>query len=285
MVERSNAAGQTFLHIAADRGNCGVLTHVLKVRPMLSLLFARQDDNGFTPMDLLAQHVRECGPLARPPRAEHLEFGEQLATNWVDAGGYQVPRAGSATPWSDLDIVVLDERSGSTVCFAAHRDVLSAASPAWRERLRFVGNERPVLKIDPQCCRSAAVVNEALQFLYTGRFAGELECNGRLLVQLLSLCVSCELVEALRRCCTAALLSCLDRPENATVLPVLLRGAGAVGLSALERRFVACLFLNAPGALVGMSSDPKVCEKASITLRLALEEVEHCLEAHASRHS
>merc|ERR1711879_276027 len=121
-------------------------------------------------------------------------------------------------------------------------------------------------KIDPKCCRSTAVVGEVLHFVYSGEFRGHLGADGRLLWQLLCLCVQCSLPEVLRRHTAVALLRSLERPENIVVVPVMLRAVRTLGLSLPERRYLVYRFLNSDKALIAAGDERRRVQSVKAAL-------------------
>jgi len=264
------------MDIAGARMNFWVIHHALTMRPALAKLCERQDNHGFTPLTALMDIIYKHVPPVKPP-AKDAESA--AAMRYEVFHDFETPKPGcAAPPFADVDVFVEDDAMGP-VRLVAHRSVLAKASKTWHAWLRQQGSGHMVLKINPQCCRSARVITEALHFIYTGEFAGELGREGHLLAQLLSLCVTCRLCKPLRRHTIEALLRSLDDAENIAVLPVLMRGARYCGLNAVERRYVATVFLGHPAVLRNLSDDLRALEKMAVTIRGAIEELEgHVME-------
>lgn len=268
-----NKSGQTFLHAAAARLNSWVLVQTLSRDPSLVGLCSQCDASGYTPLNLLARHLRERTRMPREPPAafparsgQAAERGQSNKLRPSQPGG---PRPSAA----DVELEIEDESKGHLHIWA-HRAVLAQTSARWQKELKGQQDSAAAkLQIDSRCCDSALVVSEALHFLYTADIKGQLGSNGRLLWQLLCLCVRYALPSTLRRYATAALIKSLEQPNNVVVIPVLLKAATSVGLSTAELRYVVHQLLCHPEAMAAAGDDVKRAQ----AVKFAVEELERAL--------
>jgi len=283
-VGASKPRGQNFLHIAAARLNFWALRAA--AARGLTPLFSVVDESGWTPRHVLERHMTEMQVARQAKRAT----GDSRLPPWCNLFVFQplaptsrdVDAAGPA--FADLAIEVQDDAQG-LVRIHAHRVILAANSPRWRADIaseavlqnesdaaqsRSSGSARiaqtplTVLRLDPQCCSSAEVALFALRSLYApasvtdSGFYG----NGRLLLQLVRLCVEYELPDGLVAESQNALLSSLDEPANASLAHMVFREAKSIKLSTSARQFAArCLLCrDAAWAAVDESLQPQALE-------------------------
>ncbi|CAJ1358488.1 unnamed protein product [Effrenium voratum] len=226
-----NGSGQSFLHVAAARLNTQILAASLTDFPALAPLFAQQDSAGASPMSILAKHLAARGRPQPPCTEQNKAFEAHTPSG------------------AEVEVEVEDEVSGK-VCLRFKESVLRL-SQRCSEEMR---TQSAKVKVDPGVCRSARAVSEALNFL-TGQPLTLSE--SRELWQLLSFSVRYRLPRELRQHASAALLDRLKDKESAAVLPMLVRGGQAAGLTAPERRYVLYCMLTSPEALASAGPGPR----------------------------
>lgn len=255
-LRQRNSSGQTFLHAAAGRLNGRILAQALTEAPELAPLFVQKDAAGHSPMSILAKHVF--------PRGAGAWHEELPALKAHGASG------------SDVNLEVEDEATGRMESLSCKSSVLRL-SPRFSEELR-VQTSAATLKVAPECCRSARVVTEVLAMLQSGEPSVELD--GRELWQFLSFCVQYQLPADLKHWASERLLRCLkEGAGNAAVVPMLLRGARACGLTMPQRRYVLHCMLTIPEALTSAGHSEKGVQRQAKVLLAALAELE-CLKPH-----
>jgi len=106
-----NKNGQTFVHTAAVRLNSWVLVQTLSRDPSLVELYSKRDASGWTPLSLLARHLRERTRMPREPpavfpaRSGQTEGGQGSKLRPSQPGA---PRPSGA----DVELEVTDEIKG-----------------------------------------------------------------------------------------------------------------------------------------------------------------------------
>ncbi|CAJ1390847.1 unnamed protein product [Effrenium voratum] len=242
-----NGSGQSFLHVAAARLNTQILAASLTDFPALAPLFAQQDSAGASPMSILAKHLAARGRPQPPCTEQNKAFEAHTPSG------------------AEVEVEVEDEVSGK-VCLRFKESVLRL-SQRCSEEMR---TQSAKVKVDPGVCRSARAVSEALNFL-TGQPLTLSE--SRELWQLLSFSVRYRLPRELRQHASAALLDRLKDKESAAVLPMLVRGGQAAGLTAPERRYVLYCMLTSPEALASAGHSEGGLQRQSKVLLAALAEL------------
>ncbi|CAL1164796.1 unnamed protein product [Cladocopium goreaui] len=212
---------------------------------------AQKDSSGQTPMSILAKHLLSRGPKPSRPAA------------------VEVPAPDTAG--EEVTLEVEDEVQGKVVRFSCRSSLLQL-SQRFSQELRAQPDRQPqTLKVAPDCCRSARVLQEAFALLSGS--VSDVSMDGRELWQLLSFCVQYGLPE-LKAWASNRLLHCIHDDANAAVLPMLLRGAKACGLSSAERRYVLYCLLTTPEALLSAGHSQNGAARQAKVLQVALAELE-----------
>jgi len=270
MYRHCNARGQTFVHTAAGHLNLWILK--CAANGGLFADFSALDNAGWSPRRLLDYHLSSWRIAEEIPPAKPLPVERCRIPPWC-----RLPIPGSVeSPFTDVVVTVCEESSGAgALKLPAHAVVLATISSEWHRELQLAwksGSGAPVvLTVDPESCRSGQVLNYVLNFAYTGDVSCSFETNGPLLWQLLCLCARYNLPSTLSERAKVALLRCLNDPLCGNTIPALLRDAKDVGLSALERQFVARHFISQDAAWHG--AEPA---EQSTLLTEAISELEPC---------
>lgn len=281
-----NARGQTFLHVAAGHLNFLVLR--LAARHGLDQAFSMPDQSGWSVRMLLEHHLVNRGIAnALPPPAQ---IPEASMPSWLPLGRLAPTEPNFRPPFADVAVCVEDSQRGAMRLFA-HRVILAANSPLWREELAktkaqqaaFSGAEAPLaeLTVDATVCRSVDVLQFALRFFYTGSLAEcSFENDGNLLLQLTRLCVKSRLPPPLFAFARNALLQRLDDRRSAPVLPALLCYAslGELRLQPAVRMLVGRRFLAMDEAWDAVEGEVR-----KKVLGLALADLEACVMGGQTR--
>eukprot|EP00434_Breviolum_minutum_P013439 symbB.v1.2.011846.t1/scaffold801.1/size161289/2 len=188
---------------------------------------AQKDLKGQTPMSLLAKHLTSRGGVPQLP--------EPVAKP-------QLPMAPMGSETTTVDV---EDEATNKVMSLIFKTSLLQLSQRFKMELRAKPDK---LKVAPECCRSARVVQEVFTLLSSDSNQ-QRPLDGRELWQLLSFCVQYQLPTELKSYASDRVLRCIQDETNIAVLPMLLRGAQACGLTSSQRRYVLHCMLTSPAAL------------------------------------
>jgi len=233
---QKNRRGQTFAHIAGASLNFWVLSTA--VANGLEDLFTQTDQSGWSPFGLLRHQIDAQNIASELPVVEE----SSQVPNWCPLGFLEIPEPGLQAPFADVIIEFQDSVHGHTELHG-HRVVLATGSSVWHEELKHqpckLPESPPRVRLDADVFNNSDVVLFALRFLYTGDMACPFSNDGSLLLQLAMFCIKYSLPAPLRNSVRRSLLLCLHEPAHANLAAPLQQQAQLLGLSTVERRFVA----------------------------------------------
>lgn len=305
--EKTNATGQSFLHIAAVKLNFWVLQFSLAHAPasVPGLLWA-EDHLGLTPIGAVQRHLAAVGganedkewscsvcsylnhkllaycEACETPRRDTMPVASRVSVPhvvrqlpaWIELAGFR-PRGAAEVPFSDLTLEVDDADRGLTV-FQVHRVVVAANSQVFHEQLLQLQQDEAKLRVDSRFCGSGEILGAALHFIYTGEVPHELDTY--LWFPLLRFAVAYRLPDALVEYARASLIASLEVPAYRSQAPDVLRESRRLGLTETELQAAAAALLSVGRDAIQMLPNNECQVKA---LQVGLSELEKMLQAAA----